>query len=88
MFGGDVHSTVEPADRPTVKVEVVEHCPVAQRGKEIVLLNERQAVEDALAAIIEGQVQPVAVKCMGGCNPFQRVCLFHTLIQWALYSFL
>jgi hypothetical protein len=49
---------------------MVEHSSVAQWGKELILLNERQAVEDALAAIIEGQVQPIAIKGAGGCNPF------------------
>ena len=74
MFGSDVDATVKPADRPSVEVETVEHGPVAQRGKELVLLNEWQAVEDALTAIIEGQVQPIAIKGTGGCNPFLRIC--------------
>ena len=70
MFGGDVHSAVEPANRPSVKVKTVEHDPVTQRSKELVLLNEGQAVEDSLTAIIEGQVKPIAIKGAGGCNPF------------------
>jgi len=70
MFGGDVNASVKPANRPSVKVETIEHCSVAQWGKELILLNERQAVEDTLAAIIEGQVQPIAIKGTGGCNPF------------------
>ena len=70
MFGSDVNAAVEPANRPSVKVETIEHCSVAQWGKELILLNERQAVEDTLAAIIEGQVQPIAIKGTGGCNPF------------------
>ena len=70
MFGGDVNAAVEPANRPSVKVETVEHGSIAQWGKELVFLNEWQAVEDALAAIIEGQVQPIAIKGAGGCNPF------------------
>jgi len=70
MFRGDVHSAVKPADRPFVKVETVEHSLVAQRGKELILLNEWQAVEDSLTAIIEGQVKPIAIKGAGGCNPF------------------
>ena len=77
MLGGDVDGAVKPAYRPAVKVEAVEHSFVAQRGKELVLLDERQAVEDALAAVVKGQVQPVAVKCAGGCDPFQNVLLFH-----------
>ena len=77
MFGSNVHSTVEPADRPPVKVETVEYGSVAQRGKELVLLNEWQAVEDALTAIIEGQVQPIAIKGAGGCNPFEGANLWH-----------
>ena len=70
MFRGDVNAAVEPANRPSVKVETVEHGSIAQWGKELIFLNERQAVEDALAAIIEGQVQPIAIKGTGGCNPF------------------
>lgn len=70
MLGCNVHCAVEPANRPSVKVETIEHCSVAQWGKELILLNERQAVEDALTAIIEGQVQPIAIKGTGGCNPF------------------
>ena len=77
MFGGDVDGAVEPAHRPAVKVEAVEHGLVAQRGKELVLLDERQAVEDAFAAVVEGQVQPIAVKRAGGCDPFQNVLLVH-----------
>ena len=73
MLGGDVDGAVEPADRPAIEVEAVEYGLVAQRGKERVLLNERQAVEDALAAVGEGQVQLVAVKRAGGCDPFQSV---------------
>lgn len=70
MFGGNVNASVEPADRPSVKVKMVEYSFVAQWGKELILLNERQAVENAFAAIIEGQVQPIAIKGTGGCNPF------------------
>ena len=70
MLGGDVNAAVEPANRPSVKVEMVEHSSVAQWGIELILLNERQAVEDAFAAIIEGQVQHIAIKGAGGCNPF------------------
>ncbi len=81
IFGGDVDAAVEPAGRPFVEVNAVENGSVAQRRKEFVLLNERQAVEDALAAIIESQVQPIVIKGAGGCNPFEFVCLFHTLIQ-------
>jgi len=82
MFGSNVHSTVKPTDRPPVKVETVEYGSVAKWGKELILLNEWQAVEDALAAIIEGQVQPIAIKGTGGGDPFEFVFLFHTLIQW------
>ena len=56
MLGGDVDGAVEPADRPAVEVEAVEHGLVAQRGKELVLLDERQAVKNTLATIVEGQV--------------------------------
>ena len=70
MFGGDVNAAVEPANRPSVKVEMIEHSSVAKWGKELILLNERLAGENAFAAIIEGQVQPIAIKDTGGCNPF------------------
>jgi len=56
MLRSDVDGAVEPADRPAVEVEAVEHGLVAKRGKELVLLDERQAVKDALAAVVEGQV--------------------------------
>ena len=81
MFGGDVNTAVEPADRPSVEVDAVEHGSVAQWGKELILLNERQAVEDALAAIIEGQVQPIAIKGADGCNPFQGVALWAMILM-------
>ena len=84
MFGGDVYSAVEPADRPTIKADAVEYFFVAQRGKELVLLYKRQTIEDALTAVIERQVQPVAVKRAGGNDPFQFVLYFHTLIQWQI----
>lgn len=82
MFRGDVHSAIKPADRPTVKADAIENLFVAQRGKELVLLYERLTIEDALTAVIECQVQPVAVKRAGGNDPFQFILYFHTLIQW------
>ena len=82
MFRGNIQSAVKPADRPAVKIKTSENVFVAQRGKELVLLNKRQTIEDALTAVIEGQVKPVAVKRAGGNNPFQSVLYFHTLIQW------
>ncbi len=39
MLGGDVDGAVEPADRPAIEVEAVEHGLVAQWGKELVLLT-------------------------------------------------
>ena len=48
----------------------------------MVLLDEWQAVEDVLAAVVEGQVQPVAVKRAGGCDPFQNVLLFHLSVDF------
>ena len=84
MFRGNVYSAVEPANRPSVKADAVEYFFVAQRGKELVLLNERQTIEDALTAVIERQVKPVAVKRAGGNDPFQFVLYFHTLIQWQI----
>ena len=86
MLRGDVDAAVEPADRPAVEVEAVEHGLVAQRGKELVLLDERQAVEDALAAVVKGQVQPVAVKCAGGCDPFQNVAIMAMILTFGRAS--
>ena len=54
MLRGNVYAAVEPADRPAVEVEAVENSFVSKRGKELILLEERQAVEDALAAVVEG----------------------------------
>ena len=77
MLRGDVDGAVKPADRPPVKVNAFEHVLVAKRGKYLVLLNERQAVEDALTAVVESQVKSIAFKCAGGCDPFQFIFLFH-----------
>ena len=82
MFGCNVYSAIEPADSPTVKADAVENFFVAQRGKEFVLFNEWQTVENALASIVESEVQPVVIKWMCGNDPFQFILLFHTLIQW------
>ena len=73
MLRGNVYAAVEPADRPAVEVEAVENGFVSKRGKELVLLDEWQAVEDALAAVVKGQVQPIVVKRAGCCYPFQFV---------------
>ncbi len=54
MFRGDVDAAVEPADSPAVKFKVIEHSLVAKWGKDLILFNEWQAVEDALAPIVEG----------------------------------
>ena len=53
MFGCNVYSAIEPADSPAVKADAVENFFVAQRGKEFVLFNEWQTVEDSLASIVE-----------------------------------
>jgi len=71
MFGSYVDAAIEPADCPSIKADAVEYFFVAQGGKELILLNERQAVEDTLAAIVEGKVQPIVIECMGGCDPFE-----------------
>lgn len=71
MFGSYVDTTVEPADCPSIKADAVEYFFVTQGGKEFVLLNEWQTVEDTLASIVEGKVQPIVIKCTGGCDPFE-----------------
>ena len=43
MLWGNVDGAVEPADRPAVEIEAVEHSFVAQRGKELVLLAVQPA---------------------------------------------
>lgn len=48
MFRGDAHSAIKPADRPSVKADAIECFFVVRRGKELVLLYERQTIEDAL----------------------------------------
>ena len=83
MFGGNVHGAVEPANSPSIKANAVEYFFVAQGGKEFVLLNEWQTVEDTLATIVESQMQPIVIKRTGSSNPFQFVFYFHTLIQWS-----
>ena len=56
-FGGDVHSAIEPGDSPAVEGEAGEHVLVTQRGEELVLIDERLAVEDDTAAVVEVQLQ-------------------------------
>jgi len=48
MLRGYVNGAVEPADRSAVEVEALKHGIVAQWSKELVLLDERQAVEDRM----------------------------------------
>ena len=43
MLGGDVDGAVEPAYRPAVEVEAVEHSFVTKRGKELELLTVQPA---------------------------------------------
>ena len=85
MFRGNIQSAVKPADRPAVKIKTSENVFVAQRGKELIFLNEGQTVENALTAVIESQMQPIVVEKTGSGDPFQFVCLFHKLIQWIYY---
>ena len=85
MFRGNIQSAVKPADRPAVKIKTSENVFVAQRGKELIFLNEGQTVENALTAVIESQMQPIVVEETGSCDPFQFVCLFHKLIQWIYF---
>ena len=70
MLWGDVYTTVKPANSPAVKIKVIEHSLVAKRGKELIFFYEWQAVEDAMASIVESQVQTVVIECMGCCYPF------------------
>ena len=49
----------------------LEYILIAQGSKNLVLLNEWQAVEYAHTAIIEGQIQPILIKCLSGYDPFQ-----------------
>ena len=87
MLGRDVHGAVEPCDRPTVESEMGEHFFVAQRGKELVLIDKRLAVEDDAAAVVEVQLQQVVAHDAGGSDPFQSVCLFHIVsIKWVNLS--
>ena len=87
MFRRDVHGAVEPCDCPAVEGESGEHVLVAQRGKELVLIDKRQAVEDDAAAVVEVQLQQIVAHDAGGCNPFQSVCLFHiVLVKWVNLS--
>ena len=80
MLGGDVHGAVEPCDRPTVESEMGEHFFVAQRGKELVLIDKRLAVEDDAAAVVEVQLQQVVAHDAGGSDPFQSVALWAMIL--------
>ena len=71
MFGCDIHGAVEPCDRPAVEREAGEHLFVAQWGKELVLIDEWQAVEDDTAAVVKVQFQQVVAHDAGGGDPFQ-----------------
>ena len=71
MFWGNIQSAVKPTDRPAIESKTGEYILIAQGSKNLVLLNERQAVEYAHTAIIEGQIQPILIKCLGGYDPFQ-----------------
>ena len=87
MFGGNVHGAVEPCDRPTVKGKAGEHVLVAQRGKKLVLIDERLAVEDDTAAVVEVQLQQIVAHDAGSSDPFQSVILFHiVLVKWVNLS--
>ena len=77
MFGGNVHGAVKPCDRPAIEGEVGEYVLIAQRGKELVLRDEWQTVEEDTAIVVEFLLQQVVVHDMGGSDPFQSVSLFH-----------
>ncbi len=72
MLGRDVYGAVEPRDRPAVEGEVGENVLVAQRGKELVLLDKRQAVEYDTAAVVKVQFQQIVAYDAGGCDPFRH----------------
>ena len=55
MLWSDIDRTAEPSDCPAVEVEAGKHILVAQWGKELILRDERLAVEDAALTIVEGQ---------------------------------
>ena len=83
----DVHGAVEPCDRPAVEGEAGEHILVAQRGEKLVLRDERLAVEDDTAAVVEVQLQQIVAHDAGGSDPFQSVSLFHiVLVKWVNLS--
>ena len=87
MLGRDVYGAVEPRDRPAVEGEVGENVLVAQRGKELVLLDKRQAVEYDTAAFVKVQFQQIVAYDAGGCDPFQSVYPFQIfLIKWVNLS--
>ena len=83
ILGRNVNGIVEPCDRPAIEGEVGEHVLVAQWGEELVLIDERLAVEDDTATVVEVQLQQVVAHDAGGSDPFQSVCLFHIVsIKW------
>ena len=87
MLGGNVHGAVEPSNRPAVEGEAGEHVLITQRGKELVLIDERLAVEYDAAAVVEVQLQQVVAHDAGGSDPFQSVSLFHIVsIKWVNLS--
>ena len=81
MLWGNVYTAVEPADRPAVEGEVVEHGFVSQWSEKRVLLDKGLTIEDALAAVVESQAQCIAVHKAGCRNPFQFILLFHSFSQ-------
>jgi len=55
----------------------------AQRSEEFVLIDERLAVEDDTAAVVEIQLQQIIAHNTGVSDPFQSVSLFHIVsIKW------
>ena len=48
MFWGNIQSASKPTDRPSVESKTGEYILIAQGSKDLVLLNEWQAVEYAL----------------------------------------
>ena len=77
MLWGYVDGASKPGYGPTVKADAFKHCLVAQGSEDCILLNQGQAVEDATASVVEGETEPVVVKRLGSCDPFEFIVLSH-----------
>ena len=77
MLWGDVDGASKPGYGPTVKADAFKHRLVAQGSEDCILLYQGQAVEDATASVVEGETEPVVVKRLGSCDPFEFIVLSH-----------